>query len=180
MLERIIRTERLVLRPPEPADADAIFRSYAQDPEVSRYLTWRPHRSLAETQKVIRNAMAEWDGGTRFPWVIPWVITRVEDGAVIGMLGARIEGHMAVIGYVLVRSAWGHGYMTEALRAVVEALWMVPAIFRIWAVCDVENVASARVLEKSGMLREGRLARFIVHSNVSAEPRDVYCYAITR
>lgn len=176
MLEPIIRTERLLLRPPEPADADAIFQSYAQDPEVTRYLTWRPHPSLAETQKVIRNAMAEWSSGTRFPRVI----TRSEDGTVLGMLAVRVEGHMAVIGYVLARSAWGHGYMTEAVRGVVEALWTVPSIFRIWAVCDVENVASARVLEKSGMLREGRLARFIVHPNISAEPRDVFCYAIIR
>jgi ribosomal-protein-alanine N-acetyltransferase len=176
MLEQIIHTERLLLRPPELADADTVFQSYAQDPEVTRYLTWRPHRSLADTQKVIRAIIDEWSGGTRFTWAI----TRADDGAVLGMLAARVEGHMAVIGYVLARSAWGNGYMPEAVRGVIEALWALPAIFRIWAVCDVENVASARVLEKAGMLREGRLARFIVLPNLGAEPRDVYCYAIVR
>jgi RimJ/RimL family protein N-acetyltransferase len=176
MVERIVRTDRLVLRPPEPADAVAIFQAYAQDPEVTRYLTWRPHRSLAETRKVIGNAMAGWSGGTRFSWVI----TRVEDGSVLGMLSVRVEGHMAVVGYVLARSAWGNGYMPEAVRGIIEMLWARPAMFRIWAVCDVDNVASARVLEKAGMLREGRLARFIVHPNLSDEPRDVYCYAIVR
>ena len=54
------------------------------------------------------------------------------------------------------------------------------AIFRIWAVCDLDNFASARVLEKAGMQREGVLRRYILHPNISSEPRDVYCYATVR
>jgi ribosomal-protein-alanine N-acetyltransferase len=47
----------------------------------------------------------------------------------------------------------------------------------VWAVCDVDNLASARVLEKAGMGREGRLRRWVLHPNVSAAPRDCWCYA---
>jgi RimJ/RimL family protein N-acetyltransferase len=54
------------------------------------------------------------------------------------------------------------------------------AIFRIWAVCDVDNAASARVMEKAGMQREGVLRRWSVHPNISAEPRDSFCYAIVK
>ena len=81
---------------------------------------------------------------------------------------------------VLARAAWGQGLMTEALRAVVELGLAETHLYRIAAVCDVDNRPSARVLEKAGMQREGRLRRYILHPNVSAEPRDVYLYARTR
>jgi ribosomal-protein-alanine N-acetyltransferase len=47
-------------------------------------------------------------------------------------------------------------------------------------VCDAENVASSRVLEKAGMTREGLLRRYAMHPNVSDEPRDSLCYALTK
>ena len=81
---------------------------------------------------------------------------------------------MVSLGYVLKRSEWGKGYMTEAVRSVIEDSFKHPEIYRVWAVCDVENPASARVMEKVGMVREGRLARYIVHPNISDEPRDVF------
>ena len=53
-------------------------------------------------------------------------------------------------------------------------------IHRVWAVCDVENRGSARVLEKVGMQREAILRKWLVHPNISPIPRDCYCYAIVR
>jgi RimJ/RimL family protein N-acetyltransferase len=81
------------------------------------------------------------------------------------------------LGYVLGRKFWGQGYMTEAVRAVVDYALAEPEVFRVWAVCDVENAASARVLEKAGMRREGILRRWSMHPNISDEPRDSLCYA---
>ncbi|MGH6943752.1 MAG: GNAT family N-acetyltransferase, partial [Geminicoccaceae bacterium] len=82
--------------------------------------------------------------------------------------------------YVLARPFWGRGYMTEAVRALIRAALADPWIFRVWAFCDVENLASARVMEKAGMSFEGRLRRWTVHPNVGPEPRDVLCYAKVR
>ncbi len=62
--------------------------------------------------------------------------------------------------------------MTEAANAVVDWALSQPEVFRVWAVCDVENVASARFLEKIGMRREGTLSRWIIHPNISEQPRD--------
>ncbi len=70
--------------------------------------------------------------------------------------------------------------MTEAVKAIVDWVLKQESIHRVWAFCDVENLASARVLEKVGMQREGVLRRWMIHPNVSDEPRDCYCYAITR
>jgi RimJ/RimL family protein N-acetyltransferase len=177
MVQRVIVTSRLRLRPPEPSDAEPIFQRYAQDPEVTRYLIWRPHRSLAETEQFIRASIDAWSTGTEWPWVI----TRLSDDAVIGLVAARPDGgHRASVGYVLARAEWGKGYVAEALAAVIAAIWDSPQIYRVWAVCDVDNPASARVMEKAGMRREGRLARYVVHPNISDEPRDAYLYAVTR
>jgi RimJ/RimL family protein N-acetyltransferase len=171
-----MRTRRLVLRAPRLTDARAIFDRYAQDAAVARFMIWRPHGSLAETEAFVQGCVEGWARGSR----CAWVITRPADGAVLGMIEARLDGHAAGIGYVLARSEWGQGYMTEAATAVVAELLALAAIYRVWAVCDVDNHASARVLEKAGLTLEGRLRRCIVHPNVSPEPRDVFCYARVR
>ena len=70
--------------------------------------------------------------------------------------------------------------MTEVLSEVADWALRQSSIFRIDAVCDVDNVGSARALEKSGFSREGVLRRWLVHPNVSDEPRDCYSYARVR
>jgi len=70
--------------------------------------------------------------------------------------------------------------MTEALTAVVTWALAQPDIWRIWAVTDVDNTASTRVMEKAGLTREGVLRRWIVHPNLSTDPRDCFCYARIR
>jgi RimJ/RimL family protein N-acetyltransferase len=107
-------------------------------------------------------------------------VIRKQDDEPIGMVEVRIERHKASLGYVLARAHWGSGYMTEAVAAVVEWLINQAEIYRVWAVCDIENRRSARVMEKVGMLNEGVLRRWIAHPNVSDEPRDCLCYARVR
>ena len=83
-------------------------------------------------------------------------------------------------GYVLARPFWGRGLMTEALTEVAHWAMRQEGIWRIGAVCDVDNPASARVMEKSGLVREGVLRRWLIHPNLSPDPRDCYSYALTR
>ena len=96
------------------------------------------------------------------------------------MISARVDGPKWELGYVLARSHWSRGYMTEVVKAVIGCALSQPGIYRVWSVCDIENVASARVMEKAGMTKEGILRRWSVHPNVSAAPRDSYCYSMTR
>ena len=70
--------------------------------------------------------------------------------------------------------------MTEALFEVVRWALQQERVFRIGAVCDVENLGSARVMEKAGLVREGVLRRWMMHPNVSDEPRDCFSYARVR
>lgn len=170
---RIIETARLQLTPPVVEDAEEIFTSYARDPEVTRYLVWQPHESIKSTRDFVLRCLAVWALEVAYPWVI----RRKGDERLLGMIEIRPDGYRADLGYVLARPYWGQGIMTEAVRAVVDWAIGQPEIHRVWAVCDVDNRASARVLEKAGMEREGVLRRWSIHPNVSEIPRDCVCYA---
>lgn len=175
MLPHDISTDRLLLRVPIPDDAARIFASYSQDPEVAHYLTWKPSKTLADAEHHIHDRILAWRRGN----ICAWSVVDTERGILIGMIELRIKGDAADVGYVIARAEWGKGYATEALKAVIEDGLAQPEITRVVGVCDVENIASARVMEKAGMVREGILPRHMVHPNISDEPRDLYSYSIT-
>jgi [ribosomal protein S5]-alanine N-acetyltransferase len=176
-LPDFLHTDRLVLREPRASDSSILFDSYTQDPEVARYMIWRPHTSLAETEEFIAGCVRDWSSGLRLPYVLT---LRGAPGRAIGMLEARPRSHLLDIGYVLGRAHWGKGFMPEAIRALTDAALSTPGVFRVQATCDVDNRASARALEKSGFPREGRLERHTVHPNIDPEPRPCFLYARCR
>jgi len=104
-----------------------------------------------------------------------------DDNVVRGAFALRQRApHRLDCGYVLACQCWRQGLMTEVLIEVSAWALRQPSVFRIGAVCDVENIGSARVLEKSGFIREGLLRRWLLHPNISDEPRDCYSYARVR
>ena len=171
-----IETERLVLRVPRMGDASAIFAGWAQDKEVTRYLTWRPHQRIEQTEEFIQGCLSAWEHETRFPYMI----TLKDSSEAIGMIDPRIEGPKVGIGYGAARAHWGRGYVTEATRAIIDWAFQQPSIYRVYATTDIENIASRRVLEKVGMQCEGILRKYILHPNISDVPRDSYMYAIVK
>lgn len=96
------------------------------------------------------------------------------------MIEMRLDSFRADFGYGIARQYWGNGYTTEAVKVIIGWALKQPNIYRVWAICDVENLASARVLEKAGLQKEGILRRFANHPNISDEPRDCYCYSIVK
>jgi RimJ/RimL family protein N-acetyltransferase len=168
-----VETERLQLRWSTEADAELIFNRCAQDPQVTHYLSWRPHKSIDDTLDFLRSRIADRALGKVFNWLIFLKST----GQLIGSIGCGVDGHAVQFGYYLATDAWGHGYMTEAARAMVRVWLAEPAIWRVTAHCDLENVASARVLEKAGLVREGTHRKYFRAPNMNEELRDVYLYA---
>ena len=176
MLPDTFETACLLLRPVTVVDVDAIFDSYAQDEHVARYLIWRPHRSRSETQAYVERCIA-----TPSEFERTYMLLGREDNIVRGAFALRRRApHRLDCGYVLARRWWRHGLMTEVLTEIAAWALRQPSMFRIGAVCDVENIGSARVLEKAGFVREGVLHRWLVHPNISDEPRDCYSYARVR
>jgi RimJ/RimL family protein N-acetyltransferase len=150
-----IETARLVLVRPRADDAASIFERYAGDPEVTRFLGWLRHHSVADAQAFLRFSDAEWE---RWP-AGPYLIRSRETGQLLGGTGFGFEApERAVTGYVLAKDAWGMGYATETLGAIVDVAPRI-GVQQLHAFCHPEHRASARVLEKCGFVRDRRWKR---------------------
>ena len=165
-------TERLLLRKPVQSDAEPVFRGYAQDPHITRFLLWAPHRNIGETRDFLRRTADLWKQGKEFTWAIETTAS----GELVGMIALRISPPRADFGYVIARAHWNNGIATEAAQVLGRWALAQEGIHRLWALCDTDNPASVRVLEKLGLKREGILRRWMHHSG-SELPRDCYCYA---
>lgn|SRR5262245_51477390 len=170
---RRLETARIVLAAPTAADAAAIFERYASDPEVTHYLGWPRHHSVAETQAFLTFSAAEWE---RWP-AGPYLIRARSDRCLLGGTGLSFErADQAVTGYVLAKDAWGQGYATEALRAMVDVARAV-GVARIYALCHPQHRASSRVLEKCGFTRDTTWSKQVEFPNLApGSLQDALCY----
>jgi RimJ/RimL family protein N-acetyltransferase len=169
-----IETSRLILRRPQASDARAIFTRYASDPEVTRYVAWPRHTSIAETQEFLEFSDAGWNTSPSGAYLVE---SRA-NGSLLGSTGLHFEApDRASTGYVFAKDSWGKGYATEALQAMV-SLAQSLNVRRLYALCHTENRASAHVLEKSGFEREAMLPQHTIFPNLSTTtPLDVFVYA---
>ncbi len=170
-----IETARLWLSRPESRDAEQIFRRYASDPDVTRFLGWTRHRSLADTRAFLAFSAQEWE---RWP-AGPYVIWSRGDGQLLGSTGFGFETpDDAVTGYVLAKDAWGYGYATEALAAIVTVARSV-GVKRLKALCHPQHRVSSRVLEKGGFVRDATWSGQIEFPNLAPRIRqDVARYEL--
>ena len=89
-----LETARLRLRPPRMEDAGEIFARYAQDAEVTRYLTWRPHKGVETVQEFLRRLLALLEQGA----LLPWVVEAQADRRLLGVMDLRLQEHRVEIG----------------------------------------------------------------------------------
>jgi ribosomal-protein-alanine N-acetyltransferase len=169
-----LETERLLLRCPVPDDGPKIFEAFASDPQVTRFLSWRPHTRLADAEEAVSLRIERLAAGVEYSWVIEPNLGR----HVIGIISVWPSGDSVELGFVLARSHWSRGLTTEAVRAVMEWSLASAGVTHVWATCDLENHASARVLEKAGLISRGRFEREIVRPNLSSEPRPSLLFTL--
>ena len=169
-----LETSRLFLRRPAHADAESIFRRYASDPVVTRYLSWPTHRTVEDTHAFISwdgNEWQTWPGGSYL------IFPRGEDHLLGGTGLSFKSASVAVTGYVFAQDAWGQGFATEALQAMV-GVARLSGVKRLEAVCHAQHAASARVLEKCGFVREKIDAAQSEFPNLIPKTlSDVFAYA---
>ncbi|TCA40811.1 N-acetyltransferase [Rhizobium leguminosarum bv. viciae] len=170
-------TEWFLVRRVQPSDGEAIFAGWATDPQVTKYLTWRPHTDLSQTQEAAERSNREWEGGSTFPAVI---CRRDVPSELVGRIDARLVGPRVSYGWLVRKDHWGQGVATEVVNWAIDHALSHPMIYRTEAACDVMNVASARVMEKAGMTQEALLRRYLFHPNLSNEPRDAFLYSKVR
>lgn len=181
MFATTLTTERLRLRPLSVDDAPAIYERYASDPVATRYLSWKTNATVEETRDFITRVTSRNSDDTEKPRrTTVWAILIDDDPLAWGTIGVIHRGTFVEMGYVLAQGVWGRGYATEAARAVVAEVWRDEGVWRVEAHCHVDNTASARVLEKCGMRREGHHRRLGVMPQCGEAPQDCYLYAQVR
>ena len=149
-----IETPRLVLRRAVREDAEVMFRNWASDPEVTKFLTW-PTYQTAETAYPILDL---WIEGYEQPDFYQWMIVLKEIGEPIGSISVVRRNDAleeAEIGYCIGSKWWHRGIMSEALAAVMDYLFTQVGMNRIAARHDPNNPHSGGVMRKCGMIYEG-------------------------
>jgi len=164
-----LQTERLILRPVQPDDAEAMF-DYLRDEETVRFITVPPVKTLKE---VIENSIQSY---FMLDPIGKWAI--VYNKKMVGTIDLRLnEAHQqAEIGYVLNKNYWGQGIMPEAAAALLAIGFDQLHLVRIFSEHDTRNPKSGRVMAKIGMHKEGVALKAQI---IKGEAVDMVRYGIT-
>jgi len=172
----MIETYRLTLITITSADLEDIHKLHSI-PEVDRYNTLGIPENMEETRKLVDPVLKEQKLTPRKDYTFKIVVK--ESNEFIGLAGITLSLDRFRLGEIYFKLAppyWGNGYATEVSRILIDTGFEVFKLHKVEAGADTENMASIRVLEKSGMLREG-LRRKILP--IRGTWRDAYHYAIT-
>lgn len=172
-----VETARLVMTPPELKDAAEIFARYSSDPDVTLFLGWPTHQHVTDTEAFIGFSTSQWEREGMGAYLIRSRADNTLLGSTgLGLAGQPFESHRGMTGYVLAKDAWGKGYATEALGAMVDVARDI-GIVSLSALCHPEHQASVHVLEKCAFARDLRWTRQAVFPNlVAGMHQAVWCF----
>jgi ribosomal-protein-alanine N-acetyltransferase len=171
----VLRTDRLVLRQLAVDDSRAWFRSLS-DVVVTELIGMDPLETVEEIGETIDRYTAGFEEGA----MMAWAITLRESSQFIGTCSyehINSEDHSGVIGYDLLREHWGQGFMTEALRAIIDYGFKKLGLNLIQANTDPTNTPSRNLLKRLGFLEEGT---FRESAHFTGEFGDDRLYSLTR
>ncbi len=156
----LLHTERLVLRNIKLADIEAVFNLFS-DQDVTRYLDIATLQTLEDAEKFIEYERNRFEQGCG----IRWGIVTKDNESLIGTCGFTSwvsTGHArGDLGYDLHHGYWAHGFMTEALKAIIEYGFTTMQFNRIQALVTPGNARSMNVLRKIGFHKEGILREYV-------------------
>ena len=151
-----LETERLFLRRFTIDDAEAVFHNWASDNEVTRYLTWPTHQSIAASREYMDFCVRGYGSLSFYQWGIELKNTQELIGN-ISVVKVLDETDSLELGWVIGRKYWGNGYTAEAALKIIDFLFDEVGANRVCAGHDVNNPNSGRVMQKAGMRFEGIL-----------------------
>ena len=170
-----LETPRLLLCKIVPSHAEDMYE-YSCDPEVTKYLTWSPHSSLAETERFVKLLQKKYDNGT----FNDWGLMEKSTGKFIGTCGYtsfNYEENTAEVGYVLSKDYWGKGLAAEAVRAVMKFGFERFGLEGFLAKHMEGNDASGKVMQKCGMKFKGLYKHSMF---IKGEFKNIVVYTITK
>lgn len=152
-----LETKRLILRRYVQEDAAAMYKNWASDEAVTKYLTWPTHTRLETSECVIQDWIKSYSSENYYHWAIVLKENRDEAIGDIAVVNIKEEISMAHVGYCIGRAWWHQGITSEALKAVVDFLFDTVDVNLIEARHDPRNPNSGKVMEKCGLRYEGTL-----------------------
>ncbi len=153
-----IETERLILRGFKKEDAPLMFKNWANDERVTKYLRWTPHKNVDLTYMLCEMWEKESKELNNYQWVIIYKENNEPIGS-IGLVDINEKKKSGEAGYCISYDYWGKGLVIEALDKIMEYLKTIGFV-RIQAFHDVENPNSGKVLIKCGFSCEGTLHKY--------------------
>ena len=150
-----IETTRLILRRARMEDAEPMFRNWANDPDVTKFLTWPPHGDMEVTRNLLANWVESYQKDDYYQWMI--VLKEIDEPIGSIMVSTVGRAQSAHIGYCIGKRWWHQGIMTETLKAVIDFLFDEVGYHRIEAMHDPNNPHSGEVMKKCGMKYEGTM-----------------------
>jgi ribosomal-protein-alanine N-acetyltransferase len=147
-----LETERLILRRFTIGDVTQMFKNWASDAEVTKYLRWTPYTNVDDLRGYLEETIRHYKNPEMYYWAI-----QIKNGECIGAINAQVSDNdfRAEIAYCIGRAFWGNGYMTEAAKEVIRFLFEEVGVNRIEAYHSVNNPGSGAVMKKAGMTWEG-------------------------
>ena len=153
---KYIETRRLILRPFRTEDAPAMYRNWASDAEVTKFLTWPAHTNASITESILREWCANYSQKDYYQWAIVFKESADEPIGSISVVNPIKETiKMAHIGYCIGKTWWHKGITSEAFSAVIDFLFDEVGVNRIEARHDPRNPTSGKVMQKCGLQYEG-------------------------
>ncbi len=174
LLPAQIETVRLTLLRLRYEDAEEIFYTYASKSEATKYVSWPTHHRIIETRRYLRLAVQGWDLGIDYSFGI----RLKESNQLIGSFGILNDVGRIQFGYILSPTQWGNGYATEVCQVMLPLLKIQLGVFRIGTFIDAENTASAKVLQKCGLVEEARLTNWFRFINQNNEAKDCILFKL--
>ena len=152
--------QQVALRPLRLGDDLPVFE-YASDPEVTRFLPWHPAPSLDTVRSFLLQQIARRRRGESYAFAIELIPSKTVIGSTDLMGLDHAEGGCVELGYILGRTFWGRGLMTEAAKLTVDVAFDELSVGRLEAFADTQNIGSCRVLEKVGFRPLGTETRMV-------------------
>ncbi len=156
-------------------DAEEIFYTYASKPAATKFVSWPTHERLSDTRTFLAHTRAGWELGLDYTFGI-----RLNSRRLIGSCGVINENGTLQFGYILSPNQWGCGYATEICKALMNLVSDMPGVKSVGTFVDVDNVASVRVLEKSGLTCVERREKWFRFINQDNAVKDCYVFTLPR
>ena len=174
---QLIESEEILLRPPSPADAQALFDEMLSDAETTRYLPFPRHTVLEDTLEYIEESRRGWESGS----LLRWLLVDKASGNITGLIQLEPRPPRAEIGVIISRQGGSRKRRAglQVLRKLIKWLLAQPAIYRLYACCATDGPAQS-AMERLGFVLEAKLTNYESRPNMGVLAGDSYLYVMTR